>query len=205
MYLKKPTEKQASSGLKWVLCGSFWITIIWPCTVDGDSSRTEQRCCDSSVSFFSSSPWGCCICFFHLLYCAVRSFLMCLFFFSMASEQQKDAPTYKHPNRRTVPSLLRLLGVFLQASSQQALTAVMRRCRKHTMYSGGHSAVGCCSETQTHEIRTTALRLFEPQRQLVFTPLLLAFSCRNFLNLLRKMYREASPCRMKTDMKVFWP
>lgn len=47
-----------------------------------------------------------------------------------------------------VPSLLTLPGLFLLPSSQLALTAVMRRWRKHTMYSGGHRAVGCCLKTQ---------------------------------------------------------
>lgn len=51
-----------------------------------------------------------------------------------------------------------LPGLFLQLSSQQALTAVMRRCRKHTMYSGGHRAVGCCSNTHTHVIGSDILK-----------------------------------------------
>lgn len=123
MYLKKTTEKQASSGLKWVLCGSFWITIIWPCTVDGDSSRTEQRCCDSSVSFFSSSPWGCCIFFCHFLYCAVRSFLMCLFFFLndiRAAEGCTDAQTPRQQNRTFTAQAARSLPAgFVPAGSHR--------------------------------------------------------------------------------------
>lgn len=50
------------------------------------------------------------------------------------------------------PSLLTLPGLFLLLSSQLALTAVMRRWRKHTMYSGGHRAVGCCSTHTTHTL-----------------------------------------------------
>lgn len=42
---------------------------------------------------------------------------------------------------QTLPSLLSAAGVFALWPSQKKRRAAISRCRKHTMYSGGHSTV----------------------------------------------------------------